>query len=235
MKQKFKSLNAFKKIIILFILISLIFAICYIGINGFVVLKAKQYVLTPTSTEQISDADCILVLGCAVYGEGTLSPMLEDRVITAIDLYNKGVSKKLLMSGDHGKENYDEVNSMKQYCVNNGLNPDIIFLDHAGFSTYESMYRAKSIFGVKKMIIVTQKYHLYRAVYIARSLGIEAYGVASENIAFDKATNRYNSARESLARIKDFFTCIVKPSPTYLGEEVPINGNAQLSDDKEYV
>ncbi|MGN0554729.1 MAG: vancomycin high temperature exclusion protein, partial [Candidatus Fimenecus sp.] len=137
--------------------------------------------------------------------------------------------------GDHGKENYDEVNHMKQYCVDKGIDPDIIFLDHAGFSTYESMYRAKEIFGVKKMIVVTQGYHLYRAVYIARALGVEAYGVAADLQDYALVTDIKNNLRESLARVKDFGTCLVKPEPTYLGDTIPIDGSAKLSDDKEYV
>ena len=83
------------------------------------------------------------------------------------------------MSGDHGRVSYDEVNTMKDYAINDGIPSDDIFMDHAGFSTYDSMYRAKEIFGVKKIVIVSQKYHLTRALYIAKKLGIEAYGVSA--------------------------------------------------------
>ena len=119
-------------------------------INAIVILKSKPFILEQSEAADLEDVDCILVLGCAVWNSQTLSPMLEDRVKTGLSLYESGVSDRLLMSGDHGKENYDEVNHMKQYCVDKGVDPDIIFLDHAGFSTYESMYRAKEIFGVKK-------------------------------------------------------------------------------------
>ena len=124
---------------------------------------------------------------------------------------------------------------MKKYCVDKGVEPDVIFLDHAGFSTYESMYRANAIFGVNKMVIVTQGYHLYRAVYIARALGIDAYGVAADLQDYAPDTDIKNNLRESLARVKDFGTCLLKPEPTYLGEAIPIDGSAKLSDDKEYI
>ena len=121
---------------------------------------------------------------------------------------------------------------MKQYAVGRGVDPDDVFLDHAGFSTYESMYRARDVFEVKSAIVVTQKYHLYRSVYNARRLGIDAYGVAADKRVYGKPV--YNFVRESLARCKDFFMCIFKPEPTYLGEVIPISGSASLSDDTEY-
>ena len=175
-----------------------------------------------------------MVLGSSVYGN-TLAPTVENRVLTGLALYEGGASDRLLMSGDHGKKDYDEVNSMKQYCVDKGVEPNVIFLDHAGFSTYDSMYRARDIFGVRKVIIVTQGYHLYRAVYIARALGLEAYGVAADGPDHSFLSDLRNQVRESLARVKDFVICIIEPEPTYLGEAIPISGSAELSDDKEYV
>ena len=175
-----------------------------------------------------------MVLGSSVYGN-TLAPTVENRVLTGLALYEGGSSDRLLMSGDHGKKDYDEVNSMKQYCVDKGVEPNVIFLDHAGFSTYDSMYRARDIFGVRKVIIVTQGYHLYRAVYIARALGLEAYGVVADGPDHSFLSDLRNQVRESLARVKDFVICIIEPEPTYLGEAIPISGSAELSDDKEYV
>ncbi|MGN0520870.1 MAG: vancomycin high temperature exclusion protein [Candidatus Fimenecus sp.] len=209
--------------------------LCLGTINAIVILKSKPFILEQSEATDLNNVDCILVLGCAVWNNQTLSPMLEDRVKTGLSLLESDTCDRLLMSGDHGTENYDEVNHMKQYCVDKGVDPDIIFLDHAGFSTYESMYRAKAIFGVKKMIVVTQGYHLYRAVYIARALGIEAYGVAADLQEYALGTDIKNNLREALARVKDFGTCFVKPQPTYLGEAIPIDGSAKLSDDKEYV
>lgn len=209
--------------------------LCFAGINALVIGTTHSYIVSASDAAALENVDCILVLGCAVWNGNTLSPMLKDRVETGLDLYNSGASERLLMSGDHGHKNYDEVNNMKQYCVDRNIDADVIFLDHAGFSTYESMYRAQKIFGVRKMIVVTQRYHLSRAVYIARSLGIDTYGVPADIQTYTLATRTKNTIRESLARVKDCFMCVLKPEPTYLGEAIPINGSAVLSDDKEYV
>ncbi len=222
-----------KKIFLAFICLFLLGAAVFGGINAAVILTARPHILTEEEACKL-DADCILVLGSSVYGN-TLAPTVENRVLTGLALYEGGASGRLLMSGDHGKKDYDEVNSMKQYCVDKGVEPNVIFLDHAGFSTYDSMYRARDIFGVRKVIIVTQGYHLYRAVYIARALGLEAYGVAADGPDHSFLSDLRNQVRESLARVKDFVICIIEPEPTYLGEAIPISGSAELSDDKEYV
>ena len=134
------------------------------------------------------------------------------------------------MSGDHGRKEYDEVNIMKNYAIEKGVPSEDIFMDHAGFSSYESIYRAKEIFQAKKIIVVTQKYHLYRSLYIAKSLGIEAYGVPSNPRKY--AGQLLREAREILARDKDFIKCIYKPLPTYLGETIPVSGDGNLTNDK---
>lgn len=156
--------------------------------------------------------------------------MLEDRLKEGILLYNNEVSDKIIMSGDHGREEYDEVNTMKKYAIENGIPSENIFMDHAGFSSYESIYRAKEIFNAKKVVIVTQKYHLYRALYIANQLGLEAYGVGADPRQYVGAI--YREAREILARNKDFIKCIFKPEPTYLGDTIPVSGNGDITNDK---
>ena len=196
-------------------------------ITNLVVLLGTKDRIVPADAVPEFDADCILVLGCGVRDDGTPSHMLEDRLLYGIDLYKKGVANKLLMSGDHGRADYDEVNAMKDYAMAQGIPSEDIFMDHAGFSTYESMCRAKEVFGVKKMIIATQGYHLSRAVYIARMLGIEAYGVASDYRTF--GGQFYRDCREVLARVKDLFVGIVQPAPTYLGEMIPISGDGTLT------
>lgn len=157
------------------------------------------------------------------------TPILEDRLIKGIELYNLGVTNKILMSGDHGRVEHDEVNLMKKYAIETGIPSNNIFMDHAGFSTYETMYRAKEIFKVEKVVLVTQEYHMYRSIYIARKMGIEAYGVTTDNLKGDK----YREAREVLARNKDFFSVIIKPKPKFLGEEIPISGDGNLTNDKD--
>lgn len=129
------------------------------------------------------------------------------------------------MSGDHGQEDYDEVNAMKKYAVEKGVAADDVFMDHAGFSTYETMYRARDVFQAKKVIIVTQKYHLYRAVYIARALGLEAYGIASDPRPYSSVV--YNNAREFLARVKDFLPQSGNRSRPFLGRQFPSTAAAR--------
>lgn len=195
-------------------------------VNGIMISYAEGYTLSEQDAAKLENADCILVLGCGVWGDDP-SPLLADRLQRAVALYQAGCAPKILMSGDHGQEDYDEVNVMKQYARDAGISESDIFMDHAGFSTYESMYRAKEIFGINKMIIVTQAYHLPRAVYTARSMGIDAYGVASDYRSF--GGQFYRDCREVLARVKDAFTSVFKPLPTYLGEAIPISGDGTLT------
>ena len=159
-----KKMRSKKKIIISVLCVLLALAVltpCVI--NAVVMLSASKYIISADEAAG-RGADCVLVLGAKVNSNGTLSHMLEDRMSTGVDLYQSGAGKKILASGDHGRDSYDEVNHMKQYAVGRGVDPDDVFLDHAGFSTYESMYRARDVFEVKSAIVVTQKYHLYRAV-----------------------------------------------------------------------
>lgn len=169
------------------------------------------------------DADAILVLGARVWDNGEPSGILEDRLATGVAVYESGASGRLLMSGDHGQEDYDEVNAMKTYAVEAGIPSDRIFMDHAGFSTYESLYRARDVFQVRTVVIVTQRYHLYRALYIANRMGLTAYGVAADLHTYTGMP--YFMARELLARIKDFFYTLYMPLPTYLGAAIPIYGD----------
>lgn len=201
-----------------------------LGINGWIIWQGEKQILASQQAAQLTDVDCILVLGCGVKADGTPSDMLHDRLKRGVELYRFGVAPKLLMSGDHGQTNYDEVNTMKAYAVGQGVPSEDVFMDHAGFSTYESLYRAKEIFGVKKLIIVTQKYHLYRAIHIARCLGMEAYGVDGGYRTYSGQAAR--DVREMLARVKDMASCIFLPEPTYLGESIPISGNGDVTNDK---
>lgn len=197
------------------------------SISLYVVFSTKNRIFE--STDNLKDIDAILVLGAGIRNDKP-SPMLEDRLLKSIELYEKGLTSKLIMSGDHIKEDYDEVNIMKKYAIDKGVKSSDIFMDHAGISTYDSIYRAKEIFGVKKMVIVTQEYHLYRALYIAKSLGIEAYGVSAEKI--DYGGQKFRDMREVLARDKDFVKCICKPKSKYLGETILVSGDGDITNDK---
>ena len=199
-----------------------------ISINSYVKISTRKQIINEKEYPKIADVDCIVVLGAAIWGDKP-SPMLEDRLLEGINLYKKNVSNKILMSGDHGRKGYDEVSIMKKFAIEKGVPSEDIFMDHAGFSTYESIYRAKEIFQAKKIIIVTQEYHLHRALYIANRLGIEAYGVGSDPRQYVGATAR--EIREILARNKDFVKSMFKLKPTYLGEKIPINGNGDITND----
>lgn len=202
------------------------------AINAYMKLSVEDVLLTQDEAARLQDMDCILVLGCGVGASGKPTPMLEDRLQRGIALYQDGAAPKLLMTGDHGREGYNEVGVMKRVAVDAGVPAEDVFMDHAGFSTYESMYRARDVFGVKKVIIVTQQYHLYRAVYIAQALGLEAYGVNCDYRTH--GDQFFRDVREILARVKDFATAIIQPKPTYLGEAIPISGSGELTDDPYY-
>ena len=193
-----------------------------------IILSTKKQIIKEEKYKELSDIDCIIILGAGIV-EGKPSHMLEDRLLEGIKLYQNNISDKIIMSGDHGRKEYDEVNVMKNYAIQRGVPSENIFMDHAGFSTYESIYRARDIFKARKVVIVTQKYHLYRALYIANQLGIEAYGVGADPRQYIGKT--YREMREILARNKDFIKCIFKPEPTYLGETIPVNGNGDITND----
>lgn len=201
---------------------------CPKTINDYVIFSTKDRIILEENYDLLKDIDCILILGAGAWGDRP-SPLLGDRLDKGIELYEKKYAPKILMSGDHGQIEYDEVNVMKDYALEKNIPSTDIFMDHAGFSTYESMYRAKAIFKVKKVIIVTQEYHLYRSLYIAKKLGLDAYGIPAEEMNYPG--QYYRDAREVLARNKDFIKVIFKPKPTYLGEEIPITGDGNITND----
>ena len=204
--------------------------VCFvIGLNAYVKHSTEERILSVEEAARMENMECILVLGCGVEEDGTPSDMLRDRLDRSIEVYQLGAAPKLLMSGDHGRVEYNEVGTMKQYAIGEGILSQDIFMDHAGFSTYESLYRAKEIFCADRIIIVTQKYHLYRALYIAEQLGIEAYGVASDQHTYGGQMMR--DIREVAARCKDFATTMMCPRPTYLGERISIQGDGDLTND----
>ena len=223
-KPKFKKI--FKRTVCILIVVCLLGVVAVTAINAYVMSYASDYILDMDEVADY-DFDCVMVLGAGLW-DGEPSPMLRERLDFGLQVYDTGCTDRMLMSGDHGQEDYDEVNAMKAYAADYGVPSDNVFMDHAGFSTYESMYRARDVFDVEKMVIVTQSYHLYRAVYDARKLGIDAYGVKAEKLKYPLT----NDVREAVARVKDFIWCIANPEPTYLGEEIPISAGGSLTDDK---
>ena len=218
-----------KIVLIVLLCMAVVGGAALLGINAGVKRVGKKHLLTAEEAAELTDVDCILVLGCLVRSDGSLSSMLRDRLVRGVELYELGAAPKLLMSGDHGRKDYDEVNTMKSYAIGEGIPSSDVFMDHAGFSTYESMYRAKEVFAADKIIIVSQKYHLYRALYIADKLGLEAYGVAADGDNYGGPT--YREIREILARVKDAVYTVFKPKPTYLGDVIPVSGNGDLTND----
>lgn len=203
-------------------------ALAVFGLSSYLKSHTAEKIITAEAAAEM-DADCILVLGCGVREDGTPSLMLRDRLETGIALYEGKAAPKLLMSGDHGRKEYDEVNLMKAYAMERNIPSADIFMDHAGFSTYDSLYRARDIFCVEKVIIVTQSYHLPRALYVAERLGLEAWGVPALEVEYYGQS--YRELREMLARAKDFYTAWLQPQPKYLGEKIPISGNGDLTND----
>ncbi len=183
------------------------------------------------SMNQLEPADCIIVPGALVYGNETPSPILMDRLDVALLVYQEGMADRILVSGDHGSPDYDEVNVMRQYLIKNGVLPEHVFMDHAGFDTYDTLFRARDVFLVQKAIVVTQTFHLNRALYIGDKLGLDIQGVASDLRPYGRSV--YYRQREYLARFKAFLDCVVLESePVYLGPPIPISGNGLATVDR---
>ena len=229
-KRKFITKKRILKLFIVAIGLTVLFGIVVLGINLYMISSVKDRIISIDEAENLG-TDCIIVLGAGVHSDGSPTWMLEDRILVGERLYEKNAAGKLLMSGDHGRVEYDEVNSMKQFAINDGIASEDIFMDHAGFETYDTMYRARDVFGAKKVVIVTQKYHLYRALYIAKSLGLDAYGVSADLRGYGNK-QWMREVREWLARVKAFGKCIKKPKPTYLGDKIDITASGDVTNDK---
>ena len=231
MKQQKERPGFFRTLMIWALVLALLAGTLVVGTNLYVGLTVRGDICALEDAEDMG-ADCILILGCGLRRDGFPSQMLRDRLDVGIAAYEKGLADRLLMSGDHGREDYDEVNAMKDYAISKGVPSEDIFMDHAGFSTYESMYRARKIFGCEKIIVVTQNYHLYRAVYDAKAMGMETLGIPSNIRHFAPTQWVKFRLREVAARTKDFAFCILKPEPTYLGEAISIFGNGDITNDR---
>jgi len=176
------------------------------------------------SVAEAPNAEVALIPGAAVLENGALSLIFLDRVDTAIALYQAQKVAKILVSGDNSTDSHNEVNPVRLYLISKGIPDQDIFLDHAGFDTYSTMYRAREIFGVSSVLIATQSFHLPRSVFIARRLGIEAYGVNADlgDILFR------NYVREVLANEKAVLDLLLNRKPKFLGEKIPITGDGRL-------
>lgn len=188
------------------------FALATIAINGYCVFGSRDKVHTIAQVEESAvEADVIVVLGASVLPNGQPSDILADRLEVAADLYLSGAAPAIIASGDNRDSHYNESDAMKAFLVTLGVPEDAVYVDHAGYDTYASMYRAHFVYGAKSMLIVTQAYHLYRALMIATMLGADATGVASDKGAYDN--QKQYSLRDVFARDKDFLQSLLKLAP----------------------
>lgn len=207
------------RVLLALLLLVLVAAAAVLGGSVYVVWSARAEILSQEEAPP-ANLDCILVLGCGVYADGTPTPMLRSRMTRAVELYQAGWADKLLLSGDNSRADYNEVATMKTLALEGGVPEEDIVLDHAGFSTYDSLYRAQDVFLVKRLVIVTQEYHLSRALYLADALGLEAWGVAAA--PRNDAGQIMRDAREILARDKAILWAILQPEPKFLGDPIPL-------------
>lgn len=216
-----------KKAILGGLFISALGITSFLGINLAINFQGQKFVVE--GFKEIPESQAVLILGAKV-NKGTLSQMLKDRADTAIEIYSGGKAEKILISGDHGSKYYDEVNAVKNYLLSKGIPAEDIFTDYAGFDTYDSLYRAKEVFEVDSLIISTQDFHLRRAIYIGRQLGVEVYGFKADKNEYGDI--REFEFRESFANIKAFFEVLLKVQPSYLGDSIPLTGDGRSSWDK---
>lgn len=192
-------------------------------INFYVYTQGKKYI--SNSLDTLPTSQVVIILGAAILKDGNLSPVLKDRVDTALELYNQKKVPKILVTGNNSSLSYDEVSPVRRYLVKSGVKPQDIFLDHAGFDTYSSMYRAHTVFGITSAIIVTQDFHLPRALYTAKNLGLDAHGFSA-----DKGDYLIkNNLRELLSRPNAFIDILFKRKPKYLGPSIPISGDGTIT------
>jgi SanA protein len=197
-------------------------------VNTHVTSFGKKYILKGEMAEDFLDdteMPVAIVLGASVYSDGTLSPLLEERAVTAFDLYSSKRVKKILVSGDNHVENYNEVIPIRDFLIEKGVPAEDVFTDFAGFDTYDTMYRAVRIFGVTNALVVTQSFHLPRALFAARNVGLDAYGVPADK------SDVYirNNLREFFATAKTYFEVVTDAPSLFLGRQIPIEGDGRES------
>jgi len=180
----------------------------------------QAFILQPS--DSIPQTEVAIVLGASVV-HGMPSPILAARADGAIALYRAGKVSKILVTGDNGALSHDEVTPVRKYLLNAGVRPEDIFLDHAGFDTYSSMYRAREVFQAQSLIIVTQDFHLPRALWIARHLGLNAYGM----VAAGSEGSVFDYLREIPASLKALYDVWTHRMPKYLGPVIPLTGDGQ--------
>jgi len=200
----------------------------YIGFGGILLtglLRVGMLIFSDSRTylpEEVPDAPVALVLGAGLNRDGTPGVVLRDRVQTAADLYFTGKVEKLLMSGDNSTDYYNEPGAMLEYALSLGIPEEDIILDYAGRRTYDSCYRTQEIFGVDELIIVTQAFHLPRAVYLCSAFGINAVGVPADDANYNRSSYTFWWIREVLASINAYWDVYILHPEPILGDPEPI-------------
>ena len=207
-----------KKIIVIILSCFLFVFFMTLFINIYMVNSSKERIVDIDKVQDINDIDAIIILGCKTE-DGMPSLMLSNRLEQGFDVYQK-LHTKIIVTGDNTRDDYDEVNVMEKVLIEMGIPQEDIYKDYAGINTYNSIYRAKNVFNVKKIVIITQEYHMYRVLYLANKLDLEAYGVVASDIP-QKFIMLKNKIREVFARDKNFFVGIFKPESKY--NDVVIN------------
>jgi SanA protein len=167
------------------------------------------------NVDQIPEKQAVLVLGSSVY-MNTVTPVLQERLDQALAVYHAKKALKFIVSGDHGQKYYDEVNTMKKYLLDAGVPDSDIFMDHAGFSTYDSIYRARNVFGASSLVIASQGFHLPRALFIAKALGLDVVGIITDEGSLSASVRLWNAFREPFARVKAVIDVFLLPNPSQL-------------------
>lgn len=201
--KKGKTLSLLHKIVLFIAVVILVTVLSIFVVNLIVKESVRENIAdNPDALTFDRHVDCVVILGAGLKSNGEPSDMLEDRIKTGVEVFNMIDADFILMSGDYSGEHYDEVGAMKKYALSLGVDEDKILLDGQGFSTFESISRVKEEYGFDRVVIITQKYHLYRALYIAEQYEIDAVGVSADLRGYRGQT--YRDLREVFARVKDF-------------------------------
>lgn len=197
-----------------------------VGVNAAIILGTRGEIVDEASAASF-DADAVVVLGASVMPDGTPSDILKSRLDQGIALYFAGAAPKIIVSGDNGTESYNECWAMKRYAISRGVPSEDVFCDHAGFSTYETMYRAHHVFGAERVVIATQTYHLYRAIFDAKGVGMEAVGVSEDDRAY--VSQHWYDLREIPARTKDFLQVLFSVPSTFVGDPISLDQSGDVT------
>jgi len=205
-----------RKTILAFALFVIISILIVFGLEAYIQKETSSLIYSEIT--ELPNAQTGIILGASVHADGKLSPILKDRVETALQLYKLNKIENFLISGDHRTDDYDEVNAIKNYLVEKGVPPSAIILDHSGFDTYDSMFRAKAVFKIEDAIVITQKFHLPRSLYIAKNLDATYTGFEATPIAY--TSSETIKRREQLANFKAIWELIIKQQPEILENRI---------------